>query len=65
MSAVRYKDGIGECRRHAPRGPAQLAWTMETPEKSASTHIVTLTPFPPVPHDDWCGEWQTNHRRDT
>lgn len=53
ISAVRYKDGIGECRRNAPRGPVQLAWSRGDEE----THIVTMTPFPLVPHDDWCGEF--------
>lgn len=53
MSSVRYQEGFGECRKNAPRGPVQLAWSRAG---SDDTHIVTLTPFPIVPHDDWCGE---------
>lgn len=52
ISAMKYLDGVGECRRNAPRGPVQLAWSHGT----EAMHVVTLTPFPPVPHDDWCGE---------
>ena len=51
VSPARYRDGVGECRRHAPRGPVHLAWS-----QNDETHVVTLTPFPIVPADDWCGE---------
>lgn len=52
ISPVRCSNGMGECRRHAPREPVQLAWSRGSEE----THIVTLSPFPLVPADDWCGE---------
>lgn len=53
LSAVQYKDGIGECRRHAPRGPLYVAWSRPG---ETDAHVVTLTPFPVIPADDWCGE---------
>jgi len=52
LSPVSYKSGLGECRRNAPRGPVQLAWSKGDDE----VHRVTLSPFPLVPFDDWCGE---------
>ncbi len=54
LSSVRYRDGIGECRRHAPRGPLVLAW--QHADDSSTRHMPIITPFPVVPADDWCGE---------
>lgn len=55
MSSVRYRNGLGECRRNAPRGPVKLAWGRTDND---DLHVVTLTPFPVVPNDDWCGEFE-------
>lgn len=54
ISPVRYKDGLGECRRHAPRGPVHMTWSHGGEGKEL--HVATMTPFPIVPADDWCGE---------
>lgn len=54
ISAVTYKDGLGECRRYAPRGPVNLAWSQSGTDV---THAVLLAPFPITPFDDWCGEF--------
>lgn len=51
LSPIKYRDGIGECRRHAPRGPVVLA------TGQAETMPITLTAFPILPDDDWCGEF--------
>lgn len=51
ISPVRYKEGLGECRRNAPRGPVHLTWGHEK-----ELHVASMTPFPIVPADDWCGE---------
>lgn len=54
VSSTRYREGVGECRRHAPRGPIVLAWQHGDDAEQADRPIIT--PFPIVPHDDWCGE---------
>jgi hypothetical protein len=59
-SSVRYEEGVGECRRHAPRGPVSLGWSrIEKPEQATETHVGIMTPFPLVPNDDWCGDFET------
>jgi hypothetical protein len=47
-------EGVGECRKNAPRGPVALAWTDGSDVKNAAI----ISAFPMVPHDDWCGEFQ-------
>ena len=55
-SSLRYRDGIGECRRYAPRGPLTYAWGGQgEPEHQ---HVAVMSPFPFVPLDDWCGDYQ-------
>lgn len=55
VSALKYSDGIGECRRNAPRGPVALAWGgAGEPEHQ---HLAIMSPFPFMPDDDWCGEF--------
>lgn len=56
ISTVRYREGIGECRRHAPRGPLVLAWQHNDHDSGMQQHRPIITPFPLVPVDDWCGE---------
>lgn len=53
MSTVKYQPGVGECRRHAPRGPVALAW-MEGVE---IRNQAIMSAFPPMASDDWCGEF--------
>lgn len=59
ISTAKYQDGIGECRRHAPRGPLVLGWT--TPSAGGDDIVIThrpiVSPYPFVPNDDWCGEF--------
>jgi hypothetical protein len=60
VSALKYVDGIGECRRNAPRGPVALAWAgADEPDHQ---HRAVMSPFPFMPADDWCGEFQPNGR---
>ena len=53
MSSVKYRDGMGECRKNAPRGPVALAWM----DGDDIRNQVIMSPFPIVPRDDWCGEF--------
>lgn len=53
LSTVRYREGVGECRRHAPRGPVALAWM----EGEEIRNQAIMSAFPLVPSDDWCGEF--------
>ena len=56
VSALKYVDGIGECRRNAPRGPVVFAWgAAGEPEDQ---HRAVMSPFPFMPADDWCGEFE-------
>lgn len=56
VSALKYVEGVGECRRNAPRGPVALAWGGAVePEHQ---HRAVMSPFPFMPADDWCGEFQ-------
>lgn len=55
ISPVRYKDGIGECRRNAPCGPVHLTWN-EARGEDSKINVASMTPFPIVPSDDWCGD---------
>ena len=55
ISAVKFLPGVGECRRHAPRGPVVLAWMEGDDVKNQAV----FSAFPPVPHDDWCGDWRS------
>lgn len=54
-SAFSYSAGVGECRRHAPRGPVELE---RGTNFSQVFNVMIMTAFPPVPFDDWCGEHQ-------
>ena len=56
ISALRPKDGVGECRRNAPRGPVVLGWSVVG--KPEDHHSAIMSAFPFVPEDDWCGEFQ-------
>jgi hypothetical protein len=53
VSALKPADGVGECRRHAPRGPVSLGWTHTSGDE---VHRAVMSAFPFTPHDDWCGE---------
>jgi hypothetical protein len=53
-SALRPEEGIGECRRYAPRGPVALGWAHG---KEGESHAAIMSAFPFVPDDDWCGEF--------
>lgn len=53
ISTVKFREGVGECRKNAPRGPFVMAW-MEGDDLKA--HAI-FSAFAPVPHDDWCGEF--------
>lgn len=55
-SALRPIEGVGECRRNAPRGPVALAWSSGTEDVNYNRAIMSAFPF--VPDDDWCGEFQ-------
>jgi hypothetical protein len=55
MSPLDLEDGVGFCRRNAPRGPVPIAWIEAS--KSSDTRGVIL-PFPIVSDDCWCGEFQ-------
>jgi len=55
ISALRPIEGVGECRRNAPRGPLTIGWAGEgNPEHE---HRAIISSFPLVPDDDWCGEF--------
>lgn len=56
-SNVRLPEGMGECRRHAPRGPVNLAWTQDAGDGNAPLHAAIISAFAPVPVDDWCAEF--------
>ena len=56
ISAIKWRDGVGECRRHAPTGPAVLGWQSSGDDPEFKTAIINA--FPVVPGDDWCGEFQ-------
>lgn len=53
LAVLKYPDDVGECRRHAPRGPVVLG----AYDPKGKTHAWLLSPFPVSPDDDWCGEW--------
>jgi hypothetical protein len=60
ISPVRYKEGLGECRRYAPRGPVHMTWSHGDGDKEM--HVASMTPFPIVPADDWCGDHSPKSR---
>lgn len=55
VSSLKYVEGIGECRRNAPRGPMTFGWSH--PGQDEPAHRAIVSPFPFVPDDDWCGEY--------
>lgn len=55
LSAIKQGDGIGECRKHAPKGPVALGWAHQG--EAGSSHAAIMSPFPFVPDDDWCGDY--------
>ena len=57
QSALRPIEGVGECRRHAPRGPVALAWSTGT-GGGGDFNSAVMSPFPFVPADDWCGDFE-------
>lgn len=61
ISGFKYIDGVGECRRRAPRGPLVIGWGHEG--ESEMAHRAVMTPFPLVPDDDWCGEYDPSDAR--
>jgi hypothetical protein len=51
-AAMSWGEGMGECRRYAPRGPVMV-------QANAKGQVIQIaSAFAPVPEDDWCGEWQ-------
>lgn len=56
ISALKPAEGVGECRRNAPRGPVVLGWGVAG--KPDDYHSAIMSAFPFVPDDDWCGEFQ-------
>jgi hypothetical protein len=55
ISGLKYIEGVGECRRNAPRGPFVFGWGHQG--ESELAHRAVVSPFPFVPDDDWCGEY--------
>jgi len=55
ISALKPRDGVGECRRNAPRGPITMGWSGAG--KPEDHHAAIMSAFPFVPEDDWCGEF--------
>lgn len=60
ISALRSKEGVGECRRNAPRGPITLGWGGAG--EPDTQHSAIMSAFPFVPDDDWCGEYSPRRR---
>jgi hypothetical protein len=56
VSALKSAAGVGECRRNAPRGPVVIGWSHGG--EPVAVHSAVVNPFPFVPDDDWCGEFQ-------
>ena len=52
LAVYKYAEGVGECRKHAPRGPV-----MHAHAKRGRPQWLVTSPFPVTPKDDWCGEW--------
>ena len=61
ISALRPEDGVGECRRNAPRGPVALGWAQRGID--GETHAAIMNSFPFVPDDDWCGEFSAKMQK--
>lgn len=56
VASFRFRDGVGECRRNAPRGPITIGWGKPGQDELENSGV--MSPFPFVPDDDWCGEFQ-------
>jgi hypothetical protein len=61
VSTLSYVEGLGECRRNAPRGPLVLGWTSPAEGTDTIAHRPIVSPFPFVPADDWCGDFEQKH----
>ena len=61
LSALRPQEGVGECRRNAPRGPAVLGWS--APGEPEHNHTAIMSPFHFTSTEDWCGQFQPHYHR--
>lgn len=55
LTAFKLREGVGECRRYAPRGPVTLG--MNAGKADDGLRIAVVSGFAHVPADDWCGEF--------